>query len=763
MNKFLVFKLIISILLLIVSSIPVVKGAILYVDQSGSCPGAYLDVTSAIQMAPPGSTLYLCSNILETRNLVDLNVSVVIEGNGYNWFIEDQDVTDVALRISNNAEVSIENVNLTLYDATSGLMGMGIDILPGATLNLSSSNLTIFLEQSSSNSYGLFFRESSRGYIEDSSLYIIGLPTYIQSTSISVFNSNLRVIRSTINGFHHGRVVYLVSNLPGVEFIFTGSKISSPFGMGISAVSSTVPVLSSLDITIENSTIDTSGLAFSAISDQGSSVDVEISNSLIYSDVVGIDVRAGGPFSALPSTLNMGIKNVRVYIVSNEAYQQGISVYGISGLAYVNARNLSIYVDTLNPVYTLGLSFIIGGRFIGGPRGNILGELKGVDITGPLYGVGVYPYRPFSFGGGGGISIDGEDIYISDIETGILIGFDQYTLNQFGISSISSDSLYVNTTFENVRFGYVEKGLYIGRVEGEYAFYDISLDTISFESPARTAGIIVNNTSSSKNSMNVSISGVRYSGSSPYKGSPGLVSHADYPYSLMVSYSVIGYMMLDGLANHPISIIESVYDEVNSQVSPILTPYSTWTLGINVVDGFSVRPVRNAFVQINNSSNILGVSNTNTNGYTEILLSYIYNSVNPQTPQFVITASKAGVSRSLNYSQVVRFYTLPSWYRNITINLSLGMVNAYVYGDLGEGYLNIEGYTGEFRVGSLLSMWLFKYDIQVKSRVLFNDILIISSTLSYKGVSLEGYIFVNLRYGYLYIRYGAIEMWGYLL
>ena len=762
MNKFYALIIVISLLITINLSIPTVRGAIVYVDQGGLCPGSYPDVSTALMFISPQDTIYFCSDIVESSNLIDVNIDVVFEGNGYTWFVEDTDVTDEAIRISNNADVLINNLNVRVYDVTAGLLSMGIKVYPGSLLNLSSSNITVFIEQSSLNSYGLFFDGSSQGIIKDSSIFVIGASPSMLATGISIFNTYLTIEDSSVTSIHDGRSINIVGSILGLQFSMIRSYVNAPYGMGVSAVSSTVPTLASLDILVEESVISSGDTAFSALSDQGSSVTVNITNSLIYSEAVGVDVRGGAPFSSLPSFLNLNMYNVEIYVISNEPFQQGLGLYGISGMVGLNARDVSIVMDSPAPQYTVGASFIIGGRFIGGPRGYIVGDLSGINITGPMYGVGVYPYRPFSFGGGGFIYIEGEDLSISNVETGVLIGFDPYTLNLFGVSSIASDAFYVNTSFGNILFSDIDIGFYIGRVMGERAFYNVSIDSVNFDNPANTAGFIINNTSP-YSSMSVDIVNSMYSGSPPYTSTPGLISYGEYPFTLMVDHSIIGYMILDGLVNYPVYIIESVYDELNSWVSPILTPNSTWTLGIELIDRFSGRPVKNALLTVYNTTDVIGASTSNGIGFAMVRLSYIYRSTNPMIPQLLLEASKSGITKKVNYTSFEMFYTLPSWYRNITLELPLGIIRAMIYGDLGIGYLNVEGYKGEFRLGSLQSMWLLKYDVTIKNRVFIGDIVVIEGMLLYKGVNIDGYIFVNLRQGTLFIRFGGIEMRGYLL
>ncbi len=328
--------------------------------------------------------------------------------------------------------------------------------------------------------------------------------------------------------------------------------------------------------------------------------------------------------------------------------------------------------------------------------------------------------------------------------------------------SIASDAFYVNTSLRNILFSDIDRGFYIGRVMGERAFYNVSIDSVNFDNPANTAGFIINNTSP-YSSMSVDIVNSMYSGSPPYTSTPGLISYGEYPFTLMVDHSIIGYMILEGLVNYPVYIIESVYDELNSWVSPILTPNSTWTLGVELIDRFSGRPVKNALLTVYNTTHLICASTTNGIRFAMVRLSYIYRSTNPVIPQLLLEATKSGVTKKVNYTSFKMFYTLPSWYRNITLELPLGIIRAIIYGDLGIGYLDVEGYKGEFRLGSLQSMWLIKYNVMIENRVFIGDILVIEGTLLYRGVNIDGYIFVNLRKGTLFIRFGGIEMRGYLV
>ena len=100
-----------------------VKADTLYVDQSGVCIGAFPDVQTALIAASPGDTVVFCSNIYEIVSRLDINLDVVINGNGFNWFVEDVDVTDETISISGSARVLFYNINITLFDTGPGLYG----------------------------------------------------------------------------------------------------------------------------------------------------------------------------------------------------------------------------------------------------------------------------------------------------------------------------------------------------------------------------------------------------------------------------------------------------------------------------------------------------------------------------------------------------------------------------------------------------------------------------------------------------------------
>ena len=315
---------------------------------------------------------------------------------------------------------------------------------------------------------------------------------------------------------------------------------------------------------------------------------------------------------------------------------------------------------------------------------------------------------------------------------------------------------------EELTFSNVDRGVYIGRVQGERAFYNLSFNDVFFETLASTAGFIVNNTSPYR-SMLVYLNRVYYAASPPYTSSPGLVSYGEYPFRLYVRYSIIGSLVVGGVKDYNVLLYETVYDEIGSIVSPIVNVNSMWTLGVFVVDKFSNRPVEYALVKIINSTGLIGSTVTNTFGYASIKLRYRYDSSMPLISKLVINVFKNFVEKSLNYTFFEDRYTLPSWYRNITIKIGLGIVKAMVFGDLGIGYLVIEGYRGKMALGSLLSNWLLQYDIIVHDRSFISDILVLDASLIYRGNPLRGVINVNLANRLISMRFGGLEFRGYII
>ena len=414
------------------------------------------------------------------------------------------------------------------------------------------------------------------------------------------------------------------------------------------------------------------------------------------------------------------------------------------------------------PIYNNGIAVVVGGRFISGPRGSAILNLDNISINGPLYGIGIYSTSLFSFGGGGAIYLKDHRTTISNVNTGMLIGFDPYSLSLGRVSSIFSDTLYVNVSMEELTLSNIDRGVYIGRVLGEKAFYNISFNNVFFETPASIAGFIVNNTSPYK-SMLINLNRVKYAASPPYTSSLGLISYGEYTFRFYVGCSVIGSFIIEGTKDYDVLLYETVYDEIGSLVSPIVSVNSAWTLGVFVVDKFSNRPVDYASVKIMNSTGLIGSTVTNTFGYASIKLTHRYDSSMPLISQLVINVLKNFVEKSLNYTLFEDRYTLPSWYRNITIKIGLGVVRAMVFGDLGIGYLVVEGYRGNMVLGSLLSNWLIQYNIIVHGRTFISDILVLDASLIYRGNSLRGVINVNLANGLIFIRFGGLEFRGYII
>jgi len=309
-----------------------VKAATLYVDQSGLCIGAFPDVQTALIAASPGDTIVFCSNIYETVSRVDINLDVVINGNGFNWFVEDLDVTDETISISGSARVLFHDINITLFGTGPGLYRQGIRIYSGATLNMSRINLTIYLEQSSRNTYGVFYDDSTLGYILESKILTLGGPS-ISGSGVIVLNSNIWILDSILQAVHNGVAWYVIGNSLGNTINIINSLIRSSYGDGIYLISATAPVTAGQTLIIKYSVLSGYVNSIFAGADQGSSVILNITKSKLYSNSYGIQVAGGGPFSSLASFLTLILRDVDIIVYSNTPYQIGIGIYGRSGVA----------------------------------------------------------------------------------------------------------------------------------------------------------------------------------------------------------------------------------------------------------------------------------------------------------------------------------------------------------------------------------------------------------------------------------------------
>ena len=196
---------------------------------------------------------------------------------------------------------------------------------------MSRANLTIYLELSSGSTYGVFYDDSSLGSILESNILSLG-GSGISGSGVVVFNSNVWIIGSNLRAVHEGVALNVRGNSLGNILYIVNSTLLSSYGDGINLISATVPITASQTLIISYSVVSGFENSIFARADQGSSVTLNITKSKLYSNVYGIQVGSGNPFSSLASFMTLILLDVEISVYSNTPFQLGIGLYGISGV-----------------------------------------------------------------------------------------------------------------------------------------------------------------------------------------------------------------------------------------------------------------------------------------------------------------------------------------------------------------------------------------------------------------------------------------------
>jgi len=228
-----------------------------------------------------------------------------------------------------------------------------------------------------------------------------------------------------------------------------------------------------------------------------------------------------------------------------------------------------------------------------------------------------------------------------------------------------------------------------------------------------------------------------------------------------INYSNVGVFDITGGETN-LLLYESVYNEIDSWRDPGDVVQSIWTIQFYVNSTKQV-PLPGTVITLLSGGVPIGSTTAGVGGAATFTVAYFFDPLNPFIADLVFNAVYKGRANITSYLAFEDMLTMPSWYGNITLLIQLFVLKLNVAGDLGYGYLDIEGDEGILRVGSpLVGGWMNTYVIRVDRISPAGNLLLLDISVFYDGMWYKGYIFVNYNTGLVYIRFGGISLYGWL-